>query len=309
MDAFDRPVLADLAPVAERLLERHLATAKEWLPYKLIPWGRASDFGSDYKWSPDEYHLEDAVRSALYINLLTEDNLPYYTHLILSRFGEDSVWGQWSRQWTAEESRHADVIRDLMIVTRAIDLTELERAKMEQVRKGQVPQPQSAMDAWAYTTLQELATRVAHLATGQRLPEHTAKHVMTTVAGDEGRHYAFFGGVSAAALEAYPSDMMLAIERQVIGFQMPGTGIPGFARHAFRVAMSGIYGTQAYCERVLEPVVLEHWKVDQLTGLSAAAERAQQAVMDHIKEVRIQATKEASKRQRRAEQQLAEQSA
>ena len=75
--------LAELEPVAAKLLDRHLATAKEWFPHELVPYGRGRDFAKGYEWSSDDCDLggaeiPTAVRSALYVNLLTEDNLPYY---------------------------------------------------------------------------------------------------------------------------------------------------------------------------------------------------------------------------------------
>ena len=78
-----RHLLSDLTPVAERLLERHLASAKEWFPHEFVPWCRGRDFAPGETWDPDASPLDPAVRSALFVNLLTEDNLPYYTSQIM----------------------------------------------------------------------------------------------------------------------------------------------------------------------------------------------------------------------------------
>ena len=80
-----------------------------------------------------------AARS--FLNILTEDNLPHYYRQINGKFGNDDVWGEWNRRWTAEEGRHAIVIRDYLAVTRSIDMRELERARMRQVSMGLVPEP------------------------------------------------------------------------------------------------------------------------------------------------------------------------
>ena len=37
-------VLAALRPTLEQLVDRHLATAKEWFPHEVVPWSRGSDF-------------------------------------------------------------------------------------------------------------------------------------------------------------------------------------------------------------------------------------------------------------------------
>ena len=56
----------ELEPVAERLLNRHLATAKEWFPHELVPWDRAAGRGiddADRDWKPDMFPMSDGVRS------------------------------------------------------------------------------------------------------------------------------------------------------------------------------------------------------------------------------------------------------
>src|SRR5918994_7130350 len=186
----DAPTLiAELEPTVADLLERHVAQAKEWFPHQLVPWGRGRDFEPGWEWSPDETALPDEVRSSLFVNLLTEDNLPYYFRTIEAMFGRDSAWGEWARRWTAEEGRHAIVIRDYLTVTRALDPVVLERARMRQVSGGITPEPANPADTMVYVTLQELATRIAHLNTGKLLTDRPGYEVMARVAADENLHY------------------------------------------------------------------------------------------------------------------------
>ena len=120
---------SDLEPVVEELLHRHLETAKEWFPHELVPWSQGRDFESGVDWDPNEAKLSEIARVALFVNLLTEDNLPYYTVTLLGA-GSHGPWGEWTRRWTAEEGRHAIVIRDYLTVTRSIDPVALERGRM-----------------------------------------------------------------------------------------------------------------------------------------------------------------------------------
>src|SRR3954471_22789484 len=69
---------SDLEPVVTELFDRHLANAKEWFPHEFVPWSRGRDFGTDAPWDPDETPVAEPARAALMVNLLTEDNLPYY---------------------------------------------------------------------------------------------------------------------------------------------------------------------------------------------------------------------------------------
>ncbi len=275
-------LLTELEPVAGQLLERHLASAKEWFPHEHVPWSRGRDFAPDEAWDPNEVDIDPAVRSALFVNLLTEDNLPYYTMTISRMFGTDTAWGTWSRRWTAEEGRHSIVIRDYLTVTRSMDPVALERARMAQVECGQVPEPETPQDGFVYVALQELATRIAHHNTGKLLTDKAGYEVMKRVASDENRHYLFYRDLSSAAFELDPSAMVLAIERQVRTFEMPGTGIIDFEHHAKAIAKAGIYDFLIHYEQILVPVVLRHWNIEALEGLTPEAEKARASVIKRI---------------------------
>ena len=137
-------ILHELTPVAEALLERHLATTKEWFPHDYVPYSRGRDHEPGEEWSPEDadlggFEIGPEVRSALLVNLLTEDNLPYYFRTVERMFGEDGAWGTWVRRWTAEEGRHSMAIYGYLMTTRAIDPVELERSRMAQVSGGQDP--------------------------------------------------------------------------------------------------------------------------------------------------------------------------
>ena len=282
-------ILAEIEPVAGRLLERHMGVAKEWFPHEMVPYDRGKSFESGAQWSPGDADFGDAgieidepVRDALFLNLLTEDNLPYYFRDIDRLFGSDSSYGEWARNWTAEEGRHSIVMRDYMTVSRAVDPVALERARMIQVRGGQVPDPGDAIEALAYVSMQELATRISHRNTGKLMKDEIGTAIMSRVGNDENLHYLFYRDLTSAALEVDPSTTVIGIERAVRNFEMPGTGIPDYERMAREVARAGIYDLLIHHDQILEPVVLRHWKVTELTGLSPEAEQAREALIKRI---------------------------
>ena len=277
----DLALYEQLAPTAERLLERHLETSKEWFPHELIPWERGRNFVDGEQWQPDTCALPDGVRSALFVNLLTEDNLPYYFRDVERMFGRDGAFGEWVRRWTAEEGRHSTVLRDYLTVTRIVDPVALERARMVQVQSGQVPEPENAIVGAVYLCIQELATRIAHRNTGKLLDED-GYAVMAKVATDENRHHLFYRDLARAAIELAPSRMVQIIEEQVRTFDMPGTGIPDFTAHSHAIARAGIYDFLVHYEQILVPVVLRNWGIEELTGLSSEAEVARDALLKHI---------------------------
>jgi acyl-[acyl-carrier-protein] desaturase len=299
----DPALLADLEPEAGRLLERHLESTKEWHPHALVPWSRGRDFEPDYEWDPAESNLPDEVRSALFINLLTEDNLPYYFRDIERMFGREGAWGAWVRRWTAEEARHSTVIREYLTVTRAIDPIELERARMAQMSGGKVPEPPSAVDGLVYVTLQELATRISHRNTGLQIEAHdrVGFDIMRRVATDENHHFLFYRDMTKAVIEADPSRAVEAMERQIVGFTMPGDGIPDYHRHAKSIAAAGIYDLALHHDQILEPIVLRYWGLPDLTGLSPEAEAARERTMIYIEKSARVAKRLRDRREARAD--------
>src|SRR2546423_13443247 len=105
----------ELQPVVSDLLERHLETTKEWFPHEMVRWSQGRDSVPGEEWDAGQSVVPAAARTALVVNLLTEDNLPYYSATLLG-LGSDGPWGEWMRRWTAEEGRHAIVIRDYLVV-------------------------------------------------------------------------------------------------------------------------------------------------------------------------------------------------
>ena len=297
----DATLLHELAPEAERLLNRHLGRAQEWMPHEYVPWSEGRDFVPGEEWEETEESLPAPVRSALLLNLLTEDNLPYYSLHIDKMFGRDHPWVEWTRRWTAEEMRHAMVIRDYVIVTRAIDPVALERARMHQVSTGEVPEPPTAAEGMVYVALQEVATRIAHRNTGKALGAGRGEKIMSRVAADEQLHHQFYRDVVSAAIEVDPSTIVEAIASQVIGFEMPGTGIKDFKAHSRAIAHAGIYDLPIFVDEVLTPVVLNVWRLESLQGLTSEAEKARERVLHHSQRLAKVASRFADRRAEAAE--------
>jgi acyl-[acyl-carrier-protein] desaturase len=283
---------SELEPVVAKLLDRHLAAAREWFPHELVPWERACEIVPGAPWDPAlGAGLSPGARSAIFVNLLTEDNLPYYTTALASAFGEDGAWGEWMWRWTAEEGRHSIVLRDWLTVSQLIDPVVMERGRMQQVSSGVAPDPwSSALGPSApaatlvYVSLQELATRVAHFNTAKALDDTAGYEIMKRVAADENLHFLFYRDLSMGAMEVAPSEMVIAMERVVKTFNMPGTGISGYHEHTVAIADEGIYSLLIFHDNVLTPT-LRSWRVEQLTGLSSEASAARDRLLAHAQRV------------------------
>jgi len=67
-------------------------------------------------WEPGQSVQSEVARTAMVTNLLTEDNLPSDHQEISESFSLDGVWGTWVvARRTAEEDRHAIVMRDYLV--------------------------------------------------------------------------------------------------------------------------------------------------------------------------------------------------
>lgn len=285
-------LLAELEPTVRENLDRHLSTAKEWMPHEFVPWSQGRDFAElgGEPWALEQSTLSPIARTALEVNLLTEDNLPSYHREVERAFGRDSAWGTWVNRWTAEEGRHAFCIRDYLLVTRGVDPVELERARMQTMETGFDAGDKPLLHVCAYVSFQELATRISHRNTGRYTEDPIAEQLLARVAMDENLHMIFYRNLVSAALELAPNETMRAIADEVVGFEMPGSIIPGFARKAVQIARAGIYDLRIHHDDVVMPLVRQ-WGVLGLEGLDAEGEQARGELADFLNALDAQASR------------------
>ena len=224
------------------------------------------------------------------VNLLTEDNLPSYHREIATRFGRDGAWGQWVGRWTAEEGRHGIALRDYLVVTRGVDPVDLERARMAQMTTGYDSGDKTPLQALAYVSFQELATRVSHRNTGKASGCPIAERLLSRIATDENLHMVFYRNLMNAALDIDADEALEAIRDEVVGFSMPGDGMANFARSSVIISKAGIYDLRQHHDDVIVPV-LRHWKVFERTGLGPRAEAARDELAAFVAELDVKATR------------------
>jgi acyl-[acyl-carrier-protein] desaturase len=257
-------MLRELEPVVGGELDRHLKIAKEWFPHEYVPWSEGRNFDGllgGEAWDPSQSRVSPTARTALVVNLLTEDNLPAYHRTIAETLGRDGAWGTWVDRWTAEEGRHGMAIRDYLLVTRAVDPVALERERMSHMSGGfENAHDTDMLRSVAYVSFQELATRISHRNTGRFTDDPMCDQLLARIALDENLHMLFYRNIISAALELDPDQTMQAIWDVVAGFEMPGSTIEGFTRRSLQIAMAGIYDLRIHKDEVLTPI-LRQWKV------------------------------------------------
>ena len=101
-------LLTELEPVVGRELDRHLRSAREWFPARV----RAVERGPQLRRragrrrvGSTQSRVPEVARTALIVNLLTEDNLPSYHREIATSFGTRRRLGHLGR--TAGPPRRA----------------------------------------------------------------------------------------------------------------------------------------------------------------------------------------------------------
>jgi acyl-[acyl-carrier-protein] desaturase len=297
-------MLAELEPEAERLLNRHLTMAQEWFPHDYIPYSEGRDFDKD-PWTPDQPRLDGVARTAFFVNLLTEDNLPSYHREIYRMFGGgDSAWRNWVHRWTAEEGRHSIVLRDYLVVTRNVDPVALERGRMQIMEDGYETDGKDALRGMAYVAFQELATRISHRNTGRYSGDPVADRIMARISADENLHMVFYRDMLTAAMQVDPSAVVEAVTAEIVDFEMPGAVMDNFRRMSVQIAEAGIYDLRVHHDDIVWPL-LRHLKVFEATGLDAEAEHRRDELAVFLEGLDQMASrfedKRAARRARRAD--------
>lgn len=302
----DGELLNELEQTAEENLNRHLSASAEWHPHDFVPWDDGRNFaalgGED--WSPEQSTLSDVARAAMITNLLTEDNLPSYHRQAADYFSMDGAWGTWVGRWTAEEARHSIVIRDYLVVTRAVDPVDLERARMEHMTNGfqQTPEEEERhktdfLLSVAYVSFQELATRVSHRNTGKACGDEVADRMLQRVAADENLHMIFYRNMCEAALDVAPDQAMEAIGDIVEHFRMPGQGMPNFRRNGVLMAKHGIYDPRQHRDEVVVPT-LRKWRIFERNDFTAAGEQRRDQLAAYLTKLDAEVSKFEEQRDR-----------
>ncbi len=304
----DHALLTELEPKAEEYLERHLTMAKPWYPHEYVPYSQGRSYGDWFDdaepWTPDHSRLEGVARTAFEVNLLTEDNLPSYHRVIHAMFAHgDGAWINWIHRWTAEEGRHSIVLRDYLLVTRGVDPVQLEDDRMGVMEQG-YERDSNPLRGMAYVAFQELATRISHRNTGRYSQDPVADRIMARISADENLHMVFYRDMLDAALRVDPSRTVEAIAAEVAGFEMPGTPIRDFQRRAVQIAKAGIYDLRVHHDDVIWPL-LRHWRLFDIEGLDAAAERARDELAAFLDGLEAMATRYEEKRARQREREVA----
>ncbi len=273
--------------VAENLLL--LPIDEAWQPTDYLPDLAAEDWIERLRrFREPAGQLDDELLVVLVADMITEEALPSYS-IALNLLADDPTgssnapWARWMRGWTAEENRHGDLLNAYLRLTGRVDMRSIEVTIHHLLNNGFNPQAYPDLyGGLVYTAFQERATKISH-ANAARLAaargEASLNTICMKIAGDEGRHEAFYTRMMSRVMDEDPEGGMMTFRnmmRRII--VMPGKLMfdgkdPDLFDHFATVAQrTGVYTIRDYA--AVTDHLLKTWRVAerQVSGKAARAQ-------------------------------------
>ncbi len=273
----DSQLLSELVPVVEENLTRHIAEADGWQPHDLVPWDQGKNFafmgGTD--WSADQTSLSEVESLALTVGVLVADNLPAYHREIAKHLALMGPWWRWVGRWTAEENRQSIVLRNYLMVTRAVDPVALERARMDEMVRGYAMAPMHLIEMLVNSALEEKAAAVRHHNTAALGEDPLVAMIAERLAADDDLQSLFYRNLVEAALELAPDQTVQAVASRIAAFDVPSVVLPGGGSSTAVLAEAGIYDLAEQGEKVFSPL-LRSWNIATRTDLGPEGDQARE---------------------------------
>lgn len=272
----DKALLIALAPVVEENLHLHGDAAEGWQPQDLVPWddGRNFAFLGGEDWAPEQSTLSEIGKLALTVGVLAADNMPSY-HRELAKHLRIGPWWRWVGRWTAEENRHSIVIRDYLVLTRAVDPVALERIRMTHMTNNYNAPAMHLIEVLVNAAFEETASSIRHRNTAKLAGDPVVAGICEKIATDDELQRDFYANIVVAALDLVPDQAMRAIADRVRGFKVPTIPLADGRDSTTDLAEAGIYDPARQDELVFRPL-LEKWNVFERTDLGVDGEKARE---------------------------------
>ncbi|AOW94301.1 fatty acid desaturase [Rhodococcus sp. WMMA185] len=277
IDKSDSQLLHELVPAVEENFKRHIAEADVWQPHDLVPWGQGKNYAfiGGIDWSADQSSLSDVESLALTVGVLIADNLPAYHREVGKHLALVGPWWRWVGRWTAEENRHSIVIRNYLMVTRAVDPVALERARMDEMLRGYAMPPMHLIEMLVNSAFEEKAAAVRHHNTAALGEDPLVAVIAERLAADDDLQSLFYRNLVDAAFELVPDQTARAVASRIAAFDVPRVVLPGGADSTAVLAEAGIYDPAAQGEKVFTPM-LRSWNMATRTDLGPEGDKARE---------------------------------
>lgn len=273
----DGDLLVRLEPAVEENLRRHIEQADDWHPHDFAPWDDGKNFaflgGED--WSAEQSHLSDVEVLSTTVGVLVADNLPAYHRELARALTGLGAWWKWTGRWTSEENRQSIVLRNFLVLTRAVDPVALERVRMEHMTTGYDAPSLHVLDIVAHFAIEEAAAALRNRNTIALGKDPVLATILGKIADDDALQSTFYANILTEAFDVVPDQAMRAVADRVNGFAIPSVDLPERGNSTAALAEAGIYDEEQQREKVIKPLLAE-WKIFDRTGLSADGETARE---------------------------------
>ena len=233
----------------------------ELVDQAVVRGGRASWTLEDLDWSslrPER--LTEVDRSAVRFITYIEDHIPGYitnflnmfpvagAQLELERFGFNREYFRFLVAWAHDEERHASALTRYQVdAGLATHEGLLEDLAVEGRKVFTIPY-EHPVQSFTYTLVQEKATQLFYQRFRDTVDEPLLKALLTLLARDESRHFAFYSNLVGAYVARDGAAAVPALKDVIATFRMPlAETMKGYWRWSLRVADEvGYDHTEAY---------------------------------------------------------------
>ena len=236
-------LILELEPVVEANIARHLETEEIWFAHDYVPFDRGENFaflgGRD--WDPSQATLPRLITDACEILLILKDDLAAHHRELVEHFILEEWWGRWLGRWTAEEHLHAIALREYLVVTREVDPTANEEARVQHVMKGYRGDTYTQVETLVYMAFYERSLAVFCSNLAARIEEPVLAALIDRIARDEKRHEEFFANLVAHCLQYTRDETIAAIAARAADLDVVGADIDDYRDKVKNVADAGIF--------------------------------------------------------------------
>ncbi|HUH68325.1 MAG TPA: acyl-ACP desaturase [Mycobacterium sp.] len=246
----------ELEPVVEATMKHHLDTEDIWFAHDYVPFDRGENFAflGGHDWDPSQMTLPRTITDACEILLLLKDNLAGHHRELVEHFILEDWWGRWLGRWTAEEHLHAIALREYLVVTREVDPTANEEARVQHVMKGYRADKYTQVEILVYMAFAERTHAVFCGNLAAQVEEPVLAGLIDRIARDEVRHEEFFSNLVAHCLDYTRDETIAAIAARAADLQVVGADVDAYQDKVKNVADAGIFGAsqlrQAISDRI-----------------------------------------------------------
>jgi len=249
-------LILELEPVVHANLARHHESEDLWFAHDYVPFDRGENFaflgGRD--WDASQSTLPKAITDACEIMLLLKDNLAGHHRELVDHFILEDWWGRWLGRWTAEEHLHAIALREYLVVTREVDPTANEEARVLYVMKGYRGEKYTQIETLVYMAFSERSRAIFCGNLAAQVEEPILAGLADRIARDEWRHEEFFANIVAHCLDYAHDETIEAIAARAADLELVGADIDTYGDKVQNVADAGIFGPtqlrQAISDRI-----------------------------------------------------------